>query len=72
MQRSLNLEQAPKIDLQEAKAEFDRHAALFVDVRSSEEYDKCHVPGAISVPLVEIRARAEELLRSPSVITYCA
>ncbi len=52
MQRSLKLEQAPRIDRQEAKAEFDNHAALFVDVRSSEEYDRCRIPGAISVPLV--------------------
>lgn len=71
MQSQLNLEQAPRVVLQEAKAEFDRGAALLVDVRKREEYDKCHIPGAISIPLTEIRARAGELLSSPSVITYC-
>lgn len=71
MQKPLKLEEAPRISLQDAKAEFDRNAALFVDVRSREEYEICHIPGSISVPLREIFARADELLPHPSLIFYC-
>lgn len=71
MQPSTDLGLVPRVDLQEAKAEFDRAAALFVDVRSREDYAKCHIPGAVSVPLAEISAHFDELLGSPSVITYC-
>ncbi len=69
-QRSHSLETVPRIDLQGAKAEFDRATALFVDVRKHEDYEKCHIPGSISIPLAEIRARADELLSAESVITF--
>ena len=45
--------------------------AQLVEVLPVEEYDWAHLPGAVSVPLKELDARAGELVRSAPVIVYC-
>lgn len=42
-----------------------------VDVRGAEEYEKWHVPGALHIPLVNLRDRLDELPRDQSVFIYC-
>lgn len=42
-----------------------------LDVRPVEEYRAGHLPGAISIPLAELTARAGELPRGREVIAYC-
>lgn len=43
-----------------------------VDVRSSVEFDTGHVPGAINIPLQDLRARITEVPAGQPVVTYCA
>jgi|SRR5689334_5989373 len=45
--------------------------AILVDVRPREEYDAAHLPGAVSIPLSELRRRLRELPRSREVVAYC-
>ena len=48
----------------------ERTDALLVDVRNADEFAAGHVPGAINIPLPELRRRHDELprdRRSPSV-----
>ncbi|MGE5620079.1 MAG: rhodanese-like domain-containing protein [Sphingomonadaceae bacterium] len=66
----LDLGKAPKIDLEEAKAEFDRGTALFVDVRNPEAFNRSHVPRAVCMPLMQIPLRAEELPHDRTIILY--
>ncbi|MHB1846614.1 MAG: ArsR/SmtB family transcription factor [Deltaproteobacteria bacterium] len=42
-----------------------------IDVRPSEEYRAGHIPGALSVPLPELRKRLAELPKSREVVAYC-
>ena len=42
-----------------------------VDVRSAKNHAKAHVPGAIHIPLGQLRARAGELDPSVPTVTYC-
>jgi rhodanese-related sulfurtransferase len=42
-----------------------------VDVRPREEYAAAHIPGAISVPLGELKTRLGELPRERDVVAYC-
>ncbi len=45
--------------------------ALVVDVRDPDEYASGHVPGAINVPLSQLRRRSDELPRDRSLALCC-
>lgn len=63
----------PRISLEELKQKFDAGAEMVIlDVRSKEEFDQGHIPGAISIPWEEIKDRYTELPRDKEIVTYCA
>lgn len=45
--------------------------AVLVDVREPEEHELGAVPGAVNIPLGELRERLGELDKSKLVVTYC-
>jgi len=45
--------------------------AQLVEVLPAGDYDWARLPGAVSIPLKELDARAGELDRSRPVIVYC-
>jgi len=47
------------------------HRAQLVEVLPTAEYEWAHLPGAVSMPLKELDARAGQLDRSRPVIVYC-
>ncbi len=44
---------------------------LILDVRPNDEFRAGHLPGAISVPLAELRRRLDQLPRDRQVVAYC-
>jgi len=49
-------------------------AAFVVDVRSRQEFNSGHVPGALLIPLTELPARLEEVREASQereVVVYC-
>lgn len=42
-----------------------------VDVRPVEEYNAGHIPGALSVPVPELKRRLREIPKAKEVIAYC-
>ena len=42
-----------------------------VDVRPADEYEAGHIPGALSVPVPELKRRLRELPKRREVIAYC-
>lgn len=44
---------------------------IVLDVRPREEYEAGHIPGAISVPLEDLRDRLADLPREAVVVAYC-
>ena len=46
---------------------------IILDVRSQEEFDQGHIPGAILIPDTEIEARAEKELQDKDqlILVYC-
>jgi len=45
--------------------------ALVIDVRPAEEFAAGHIPGALSVPLAELKNRLAELPRESEIVAYC-
>jgi rhodanese-related sulfurtransferase len=48
-----------------------RFEGLLLDVRDPEEYDAGHVPGAVSIPLSQLRGRMNELPVDRPIWVYC-
>jgi NADPH-dependent 2,4-dienoyl-CoA reductase/sulfur reductase-like enzyme/rhodanese-related sulfurtransferase len=46
--------------------------ALVLDVRSEKEHAEGHVPGAVNIPIEQLRARLGEIPANKSIVTYCA
>lgn len=52
-------------------AGLDPQRTLLLDVRQPEEWDEGVIPGAIRIPLPELRGRLEELPRDREIVAYC-
>lgn len=62
------------ITAEEAKQIMDTEKGyIILDVRTQEEYDQGHIPGAILIPNTEIKAQAEEVLtdKYQLILVYC-
>ncbi len=54
-------------------AEMIRNGAKIIDVRSAEEFEDEHFPGAVNIPVNELQRRMAELgAKDGSIIMYCA
>ena len=62
------------LSAEEAKQIMDSEEGyIILDVRTQEEFDELHIPGAILIPDTEIKARAEEVLtdKDQLILVYC-
>ena len=62
------------ITAQEAKQIMDSEEGyIILDVRTQEEYDQGHIPGAIVISYAEIAEKAEEVLtdKNQLILVYC-
>lgn len=48
-----------------------RAEVIVLDVRPPEEYRSGHIPGAMSMPLEELKARLSTLPRDREIVAYC-
>jgi rhodanese-related sulfurtransferase/DNA-binding transcriptional ArsR family regulator len=55
----------------ELMARIERGEAVVIDVRPAQEFAAGHIPGAISVPLDELRHRLGDLPQDAEVVAYC-
>jgi rhodanese-related sulfurtransferase len=46
-------------------------AVTVLDVRPIEEYNAAHIPGALSIPLKELKQHLAELPRDQEIVAYC-
>lgn len=71
----VELLQAPMLDWVELDQVFEAMAdgsAEFLDVRVASEFSLGHLPNAINIPLLELRARSAELDQQTRYICYCS
>ncbi len=60
-----------EISAEEAMQAWQQKTAVFIDVRTPEEYKAGHVPGAVLIPLAELEQRLPEIPREPIVLLIC-
>jgi hypothetical protein len=70
-QSSLPYPGVPRVTVGDARAAHELQQAVFVDVRSADQYAQGHIPGALSIPLSELEGRLNELSKDRRIITYC-
>jgi NADPH-dependent 2,4-dienoyl-CoA reductase/sulfur reductase-like enzyme/peroxiredoxin family protein/rhodanese-related sulfurtransferase/TusA-related sulfurtransferase len=46
-------------------------AGVLVDVRSKQEFELWHIPGALNIPLGQLRTRLAELPKEKTIFVYC-
>jgi rhodanese-related sulfurtransferase len=60
-----------EVDHSIAKIQLDQGKKELLDVRYEEEWDESRIPGAILIPLPELRKRLRELNKEKEYIIYC-
>ena len=63
-------EQVARTSPEDARKAFDDGSALFVDVRGTEDYERGHIPGALSIPVSGRVAPYLSLPHDRDVILY--
>lgn len=63
---------APRIQLADAKKDFDAGNAIFVDTRPPATYETEHIKGAINMMVGDVGLRADELKTDKKIIAYCS
>ena len=60
------------INIRNILSEARNYVGIIVDVRTSEEFAKSHIPMAINLPLEEIQAGNISLPKGKVILVYCA
>jgi rhodanese-related sulfurtransferase/predicted transcriptional regulator len=59
------------LSIAELQHRFNNKEILLLDVRPVEEYENGHLPGAVSLPLLELKSGLEKLAKRREIVAYC-
>lgn len=59
------------VSLSELKDRMEKGEVLLLDVRPKEEYEEAHIPGAVSIPIEELKEKLSSLPTNCDVVAYC-
>lgn len=66
----------PTLTMEEARAEFEKGSAIFLDARDPDEYHEGHIKGALSLPVRHLEVyypRVKQVLpKDAHIVVYCA
>jgi hypothetical protein len=65
-------DEAPRINLADAKKDFDAGTAVFVDTRDATSFQTLRIKGAINVSLQSVDTRWQEIPKGKKIIAYCS
>ena len=63
---------APRIQLAEAKKDFDAGTAVFIDTHAPEQFAIQHIPGAINIPANNPDPYLNKIPKGKKIIAYCS
>ena len=61
----------PQVDVEAVLAAPAAERPFLLDVRTPQEFDSGHIPGAVNIPVDELRSRLGELPRDRKIAAYC-
>jgi NADPH-dependent 2,4-dienoyl-CoA reductase/sulfur reductase-like enzyme/rhodanese-related sulfurtransferase len=61
----------PQVDVETVLAPPSGEHLFLVDVRTPQEYAGGHIPGAVNIPVDDLRSRLSELPRDRKIAAYC-
>lgn len=61
----------PQVDVEAVFAAPAAERPLLLDVRTPEEFASGHIPGAVNIPVDDLRSHLSELPRDRKIATYC-
>jgi len=61
----------PQVDMEVVLSDASDQPPFLVDVRTHQEFSRGHIPGAVNIPLDELRSRLEELPKGKKIAAYC-
>jgi rhodanese-related sulfurtransferase len=64
-------ETVQEISVEDAMEAWQKQVVVFIDVRTVEEYNQGHVPGALLLPLAELENRLDEVTTDTKVLIIC-
>ncbi|MHB8337643.1 MAG: ArsR/SmtB family transcription factor [Ignavibacteriaceae bacterium] len=59
------------ISMKELQSKIKKNEITIIDVRPKEEYINGHLPGAVSVPMSELKSKIKNLPAGKEIIAYC-
>lgn len=59
------------VSFTELNDRMEKGEVLLLDVRPKEEYENAHIPGAVSVPVEELREKLSSLPTDRDIVAYC-
>ena len=63
---------APRIQVAQAKKDFDAGAAVFIDTHAPEQFAQQHIPGAINIPANNPEPYLNKIPKGKKIIAYCS
>jgi rhodanese-related sulfurtransferase len=66
-----NLDSLEPVTRKELMQRLRGGAVMVLDVRPKDEFGLGHLPGAVNIPLRELKARLAKFKRSQEIIAYC-
>jgi len=61
----------PQIDVEAVLGAPENQRAFVLDVRTSQEFSAGSIPGAVNIPVDDLRSRLDELPRDRKIAAYC-
>jgi rhodanese-related sulfurtransferase len=71
LQTSMALQQIQPQQLQEWLADASRHPPVLLDVREPWEFEVCHLPGSLHMPMSSLASKADELDPDSDIVVIC-
>ncbi|KOY83358.1 metalloregulator ArsR/SmtB family transcription factor [Lysinibacillus sp. FSL H8-0500] len=68
LNQQLGIEGVP---LSELMLRMEQGEVLLIDVRPKEEFEKAHIPGALSIPIEELEEQLASLPTNIDIVAYC-